>query len=239
MQNESVSGEYLNWVKFFSIGVSLVIFELILVGLLLILGESPKLTQIIELFLDKTNSSYLQSWIISIFSFCLLLCFKLIEFYPEILKRSGISATRSHIKNSRDLSIWIVLLDVGIVLTSVRSNISQARWDYTNLTSCKELFLFVLMPYMIMFGISYFWNLASVYPLLISLLKQKSTSVVIRASELGYPCLPKTEKASLGRFVALKIQPNFKEWKGIYRINYYGITQELDDRIHNYFKRKL
>jgi hypothetical protein len=239
MRNESISREGLNTLKFYNNIFIFLILGLIFFWLTLFCLELPTLTQIIQLTLDTAHASYLPPQIVFAFSFSFLLLLKIAEIYPNILRNSYNSALRNQVRTSRVsamwISIWSTLLDAGIAFTSAKAYMPKESWAYI---SFRGLVSFVLIPYMIMLGITFFGERISSFSSLIDTFKKECTSVVIRASELGYPYLPKNERASLGRFVALEIQPDFKKWRGTYRINYYIVTQEIDNRIHNYFKRK-
>lgn len=240
MQNESISREYLNLFKFYSTTVIFIILALILFWLTFFGLELQDLTKIIQLVLDTAHASYLPPQIVSIFSFSFLLFLKIGEFYPTIVRNSYNSAPRNQIGismvSAMDICMWTTLLDGGIAFISAQAcKCPKESWAYTGL---RELIVFVLMPHIAMRGIIFVGEKISWLSLGTDPLRKGYTSVVIRASELGYPNLPKNERASLGRFVALEIQPYFKKWRGTYRINYYIVTQEIDDRIHNYFKQK-
>lgn len=61
------------------------------------------------------------------------------------------------------------------------------------------------------------------------------TTVMIRASQLGYSAKQIDGGASLGKYVKQNIQPDHKDWQGQYQVWQYEVNDALDARIHSFF----
>ena len=61
------------------------------------------------------------------------------------------------------------------------------------------------------------------------------TTVMIRASQLGYSAKQIDGGASLGKYVKQTIQPDHKDWQGQYQVWQYEVNDQLDARIHSFF----
>ena len=68
--------------------------------------------------------------------------------------------------------------------------------------------------------------------------KPRFTIVKVRAKDLGYSVAEIGSGSDLGRFVAKRVKPAFKESVGNWSdVNHFEVTPELDSAIHAYFNR--
>jgi prophage antirepressor-like protein len=65
--------------------------------------------------------------------------------------------------------------------------------------------------------------------------KTRITIVKVRAKDLGYSAKQIGDGTALGRFVANKVNCQFKESVGRYSVKHYEINDDLDSAIHAYF----